>query len=310
MRIIKTLLSITIGIIIANILIEMKLNKYFKKLLKPFIKFSRLRSEVWLGIFTRILSPYAGYEVLHRLYTKGKINEKEIIVVTLITPFPYEIMRIVNYYFPIVIPLLGFSLGFKYMLLKLISSFIQTFSAFVYARSSLGEYYVNRNDKGYEELADIKNEENISEKISRALKNSLKTLKKILPIFIVTVIAIKALEHIGAVDKISQISKPITNLLSLPGESSIIIVTLFINLFAGYALAGELFKNGEIGEKEALITLAVGLMITLPRIFAQSTLPIVASLFGKKLALKIIVTKISLEVFSIIVALIILLHFI
>ncbi len=304
MRFIKTLLSITIGIIIANLLIEMKLNKYFEKILKPFIRFSKLRSEIWLGVFTRILSPYAGYEFLHRLYVKRKINEREIIVITLITPFPYEVMRIVNYYFPIVIPLLGFSLGIKYMILKLISSFIQTSSALIYARLFI-------KDRELEKGGNIKLEsyqEEFQRKISRALKNSFKTLKKIVPIFTATMIAVYVLDYTGAMKSISQISKPITDILSLPGESSIIIATQFINLFAGYALAGELFKKGTIGEKEALTTLAVGLMITLPRIFLQSTLPIVASLFNKRLALKIILTKISAEVVSIVVALLVLLQ--
>ena len=304
MRFIKTLLSITIGIIIANLLIEMKLNKYFEKILEPFIRFSRLKSEVWLGVFTRILSPYAGYEILHRFHERGKINEREIIIVTLITPFPYEIIRIFNYYLPIVIPLLGFSLGVKYMILKIISSFIQTSFALIYAR-----IFMENNEIRNYRFVSKKNQEIFLKKVKKALKNSANTLKRVIPIFTLTMAFVYILNYTGALSYVSEFSKPITNVLSLPPESSIVVTTQFINIIAGYAMAGELFKSGLIGEKEALVTLAVGLIVSLPRIFAQSTLPIVASLFNKKLAIKIVIVKILVDVFSIATSLFILVKF-
>lgn len=281
--ILRTLIFLILGITFANIAVEMGLSRYLSRIVWPLINFSHLSKEISSGIIARLLSPAVGYSTLSELYRKKKIREDEVILATFITTFPYEFTRMASYYIPIVIPFLGISLGLKYLGIKVAAAFFQTLLGILYGHFIFpSTNYEFRMPSG---KGDIKG----------AVNSSLKTLKRVIPIFLVAMVFIRLLNESGLLESFSKIAYPLTGFLGLPGESAIIIVSQVANMIGGYAVASQMLESGLIDEDLLLVTLVLGLIISLPRIYLQHTLPMVSSLFNKRMAFKIIGLKIIVE---------------
>jgi hypothetical protein len=293
--ILETLVYLCAGIVAANLLLELGLTRYLARAIAPFLTASHLSGEIAASAFARMLSPSAGYSTLAEFHRRGEVSEREVLLTTFLTSFPYEALRVPKFYLPVVVPLLGAPLAMKYILVKLGSGFIQSFAALIYARLTLPERRVElRSDtRGGDPR--------------RALALSLKTLLRVVPLFLGAYLAVRYLLASGMLTELAVLAQPVMSLFSLPGEAAIVVATQLANVIAGFAVAGEFLKQGIMSEREALITLVFGLVLSLPRIYAQHTLPVVASLFSRGMALRIIFFKIAFEALALLVMLLVVL---
>lgn len=293
--ILETLVYLCAGIVAANLLLELGLTRYLARAIAPFLTASHLSGEIAASAFARMLSPSAGYSTLAEFHRRGEVSEREVLLTTFLTSFPYEALRVPKFYLPVVVPLLGAPLAMKYILVKLGSGFIQSFAALIYARLTLPERRVElRSDtRGGDPR--------------RALALSLKTLLRVVPLFLGAYLAVRYLLASGMLTELAVLAQPVMSLFSLPGEAAIVVATQLANVIAGFAVAGEFLKQGIMSEREALVTLVFGLVLSLPRIYAQHTLPVVASLFSRGMALRIIFFKIAFEALALLVMLLVVL---
>ncbi|NOZ59117.1 MAG: hypothetical protein GXO66_06035 [Euryarchaeota archaeon] len=291
----ETLVYLCAGIVAANLLLELGLTRYLARAIAPFLTASHLSGEIAASAFARMLSPSAGYSTLAEFHRRGEVSEREVLLTTFLTSFPYEVLRIPKFYLPVVVPLLGAPLAAKYMLVKLGSGLIQSSLALVYARLTLPERRVELPSGGG------------GGDPRRALAQSLRTLLRVVPLFLGAYLAVRYLLASGMLTKLAVLAQPVMGIFSLPGEAAIIVATQMANVIAGFAVAGELLKQGVLTQEEALVTLILGLVLSLPRIYAQHTLPVVASLFSRGMVVRIIFLKIAFEAFALLVMLMVVL---
>lgn len=283
MYLLKVVVLISLGVTLANIALEAGVLSYLARSFRPVFQAANISPEQGTGAMARVLSPSAGYSSLAEFYKSGRIEERGVIITTFLTSLPYELLRIFKFYLPVAVPLMGLSLGSKYIAVKVGSGFLQTVLALLYSRLKLPRAAGYRRSQ--KEKPDYR----------RALKNSLSTLFKVVPLFILTYLGIRLLLTQGLLSPLTGLAEPLTGTFSLPGEASLVVVTMFANVIAGFAAAGELLRQGLLSEEQALITLIAGLVLSMPRIFLQHTAPVVASLFSKRVAAKIVLFKISVE---------------
>ncbi len=291
----ETLVYLCAGILLANLLLELGLTRYLAGAVAPFLAVSHLSGEVAASAFARMLSPSAGYSTLAEFLRRGRVTEREVLLTTFLTSFPYEVLRVPKFYLPVMVPLVGAPLAAKYMAVKLGSGFIQSSAALLYARLRLPERRV--------ELGQRRGESNVR----RALEQSFKTLIRVLPVFLAAYLGVRYLLNSGVLEEFAGVAQPVMAVFSLPGEAAIVIATQLANVIAGFAVTGELLKQGLLTQEEALVTLVLGLVLSLPRIYAQHTLPVVASLFSRGMALRIIFFKIAFEALALLVMLLVVL---
>ncbi len=291
----ETLVYLCAGILLANLLLELGLTRYLAGAVAPFLAVSHLSGEVAASAFARMLSPSAGYSTLAEFLRRGRVTEREVLLTTFLTSFPYEVLRVPKFYLPVMVPLVGAPLAAKYMAVKLGSGFIQSSAALLYARLRLPERRV--------ELRQRRGESNVR----RALEQSFKTLIRVLPVFLAAYLGVRYLLNSGVLEEFAGVAQPVMAVFSLPGEAAIVIATQLANVIAGFAVTGELLKQGLLTQEEALVTLVLGLVLSLPRIYAQHTLPVVASLFSRGMALRIIFFKIAFEALALLVMLLVVL---
>ena len=267
---------VTIGVVLANVMMEMNILASLSKPMRYLCQASNLPECCMVSVLASTINATAGRSALAGFYRKGEIGETEIILAMLISTFP---IALGEYVFlvqaPISIALLGLKVGTTFVLLNLFSSFIQSFSALVYSRLTRPSLKcsIERQDAG--KL--IINRRTVMNGIGK----SAPTLKKVLPFLVGTMILMDLLMRMGVLENMKLVFDPVLRLLGLPGECIAPLVMQFVHYSAGYAAISALYSSQTITEKQALITLLVGSMAVITMIYIRYSIPTYIGLFGK-----------------------------
>jgi len=271
----QTIVLVTIGVILANILIETKILSKLTPLVKPICKRSNLPEACILALFTSILSPTASKSALATFYSRGEITGREVIVTALMSTFPMVVGgSIFKVQALIAIMILGPIVGGIYVTLNFFAAFIQTLFAFIYSKIVFSQCSID---------ADYHSEKLIltGDAIKNGLKGAYPVLMRMIPVLTVTVVVIGYLLDHGMMDPISNLFDPVLNLLGIPGECAAALAGQFIHYSIGYAIIGSFLSKGIITEKEAVMTLLIGSMIVITLMYIKFSASMYISLFGK-----------------------------
>jgi hypothetical protein len=274
---VKAVILITAGVIIANIVLESNWLKKLSPLIKPFCHASNLSKECVFSLFASFFNPTAGKSTLAGFYHEGKIDDKETILTVVMCTFPIVVGEsLLRVQAPIALVLLGPFIGGIYISLNLFSSFLQTFAAFIYSKSRFPP------QKDVEEeinINGISRDQNVQWK--KALKKSFTTLKKIIPVMVVAFLIVDLLFKFDVMDYISSYFQPVLRMLDLPGECITVLIADLAHFSAGYVTVAALLTKGVITAKQAILTLLIGSMLIITVVYLKHSLPMNISMFGK-----------------------------
>ena len=275
--VIKAVILITAGVIIANLVLESNLIRKLLPLIKPFCRASNLPKESIFSIFASFFNPTAGKSTLAGFYHEGKIGDKETILTVVMCTFPIVLGEsLLRVQAPIALVLLGPFIGGIYITLNLFSAFLQTFAAFLYSKLRFSA----RTCFDEEIQVDL-NEPSQDQRLKTALKKSFGTLKKIIPIMVVSFLVVDLLFKLDVMTYISLIFDPILRVLDLPGECITALIADLAHFSAGYATVAALLAKGVITAKQAILTLLIGSMLIITMVYLKYSLSMYISLFGK-----------------------------
>ena len=285
---VKAIILITAGVIIANVVLESNLMRKLSPLIRPFCRASNLPKECVFSLFASFFNPTAGKSTLAGFYHEGKIGDKETILTVVMCTFPIVIGEsLLRVQAPIALVLLGPFIGGIYISLNLFSSFLQTFAAFLYSKSR----FPPQKDVEVEiNVAITKTSQNQSEQLKTALKKSFTTLKKVIPVMVVAFLIVDLLSRFGLMHTISLFFDPVLRLLDLPGACITALIADLAHFSAGYAIVAALLTKGVITAKQAILTLLIGSMLIITVVYLKYSLSTNISLFGK-LGVKITVVN-------------------
>lgn len=274
---VRTIILITAGVIIANIVLESNWIRKISPLIKPLCRASNLPKEGAFSLFASFFNPTAGKSTLAGFYREGKIGDKETILTVVMCTFPIVVGEsLFRVHAPIALVLLGPFIGSIYLSLNLFASFIQTFSAFLYSKFRFPP------QKDVEEEIDVNiNEISQNQKLKTAFKKSFTTLKRIIPIMVVAFLLVDFLFKLEVMNNISLFFDPILRVLDLPGECITALIADLAHFSAGYSAVAVLLKESIITAKQAILTLLIGSMLTITMVYLKYSLSMNISLFGK-----------------------------
>ncbi len=276
---VKAIILITTGVIIANIVLESNLTRKLSPLIRPFCRASNLPKECVFSLFASFFNPTAGKSTLAGFYHEGKIGDKETILTVVMCTFPIVIGEsLLRVQAPIALVLLGPFIGGIYISLNLFSSFLQTFAAFIYSKSR----FPPQNDAEVEKNVAInETSPDQSEQLKTALKKSFTTLKKIIPIMVIAFLVVDLLFKFEVMHYIILFFDPVLRVLDLPGECITALIADLAHFSAGYATVAALLTKGVITAKQAILTLLIGSMLIITVTYLKYSISTNISLFGK-----------------------------
>ncbi|RZN34091.1 MAG: nucleoside recognition protein [Methanophagales archaeon ANME-1-THS] len=273
----RMIILITAGVIFANIVLESGVMRKISPLMRPFCQASNLPREGAFSLFTSFFNPTAGKSTLAGFYHEGKLGERETILTLLMSTFPIVVGEsLFRVHAPIALVLLGPVIGSIYLALGLLSAFLQSFAALIYAKMRFPPPTCI-DDQIYTEPPRLSG----NQKLKTALKKSFNSLKQIIPILVVAFVLIEILFEEGIMNHISVLFDPVLRVLDLPGEVITALVAELAHFSAAYATVAALLAKGVITAKQAILTLLIGSMLTITLVYVKYSISMYLSLFGK-----------------------------
>ena len=280
---------IIVGIVAVNILARTGIFSRLTKISRPLCRISGLSDGAALSIIAMTVNATAGKSMLAEYHRDGKVGKEEIIPALLMGTFPVVFGEsLFRVQLPTAIVLLGPDVGGVYTLLNLFSAFLQAMAALLYTRLVLthktGRLPVasgTENGTGTgNELPEITSI--TTESVREGVRQSIPTLKRVLPATIIAILAFYVLSLTGLMDFIGMAFDPVLRLAGLPGESTAALVAQFMHFSAGYTVVASLMIEGVLTIKQAIITLIIGSMVVITMIYIKYSVPLYLSLFGKE----------------------------
>lgn len=243
-----------------------------------------------MSLLGNFINPTVGKSMLSGFYKENKVNEKEVIVTTIISPLPTILGESVfRVQLPLAVVILGYKLGLIYVSLNVISGFLQALIGILYANIFFERRQINIDNNNNEKIVFNR------EVIIKGFKKSLKILKKVIPMIVIFTLLINFLIKLGLMDVVKGLFSPIFRILDLPGEAITVLIANLAHFSAGYTTVDILIKNGVLNEKQALIVLLIGNIISVTMIYLKHSIGTYISLFGR-FGLKLAVINYTISV--------------
>ncbi len=300
----RAVVFITAGVILGNIIAETGVLARLNRISRPIGRLCGLSEPCIISMLTMTVNATAGKSMLAGYVRDGKIDRVEVIPTLLIGTFPSVLGEaLFRVQLPTAVVLLGPVVGVLHTLLNLFATALQASAAMLYSRLVLRgrqQILLPLTDR---ELPPVKLDR---ETIVTGLRHAWPTLVRVIPITVIATLVFSLLFAAGAMEIIGAAFDPVLQLLGLPGESSAAIIAQFIHFSAGYAAVASLMAEGVLVLKTALITLVIGTMIIITKIYLRYTGPLYLSLFGKdgpKVAAVTYLTSMAAKIVTILVIL-------
>ena len=276
---------IVIGIVLAELVVELKLVRALGFLMLPITKFGHLRTECGVSFLTAFGSPVAANSMLMEFYNNKLIERKEVIIASMITAFPAIVMHW-PYMLPTLIPLVGFP-GAIYFGILVIGGIIETSIVLVAGRLLLPER---------EDYAKIKEEQRppLREALKTSVKKSRKMIKRILPVIILTTFVVFVLMDRGVFEMLETYLSGVATYFPIPAEGLTIIAAQFAQPVAAYTIAGSLLSQGILDTRDIVLTLLIGDVLSTITIL-RFIIPYYLGVFGPKLGTQIMTLATTLR---------------
>lgn len=275
---IRAIAFITIGVLLANIIVETGILARFGVLTAGICRISNLSHGSVLSLLTCIMSSTSGKSMLAEFYNRGEVGRTETALTVVMSTFPVVVGEsLFRVHAPIAIGLLGPAVGGIYVVLTLFAAFLQTLGALIASRVLLPKTRSNFEDEPLKQESITLN----WQIIQKGTKQAYPTLRKTVPILLVSMLVIEVLLNLGLGVYIAHAFSPILNLLGLPGDVIYALIAQFLHFSAGYAAIHTLLLEGVVTEKQAILTLLIGSIVVITMIYVKYSLSMYVSLFGR-----------------------------
>ena len=288
---------IVIGIILAELVVQLKLVRALGFLMLPITKFGHLRTECGVSFLTAFGSPVAANSMLMEFYNNKLIDRREVIIASMITAFPAIVMHW-PYMLPTLIPLIGFP-GVIYFCILMLGGIIETGIVLVAGRLLLPKRNAEDTKIDKEQRPPLK------EALKTSVKNARKMIKRILLIIVPCIVIVFVLMDIGVFELLETHLSSVAAYFPIPAEGLPIIAAQFAEPVVAYTIAGSLLSQNILTAKAVVLTLLIGDVLSTITIL-RFIIPYYLGVFGPKLGTQIMALATTLRLGVVVVIIVVL----
>jgi len=308
----RLLIGLAIGLLLANILEALKWTRYLGQLAKPLASFANMGESVAASFSLSFISAAAATALLSQSYEEKKISRRELVLANLFNSLPAYLLHTPTIFF-LALPTLG-SVAFIYVGLTLCAALARTLFTVL-----LGNLLLAPNSYGKKESialnsaneppnparADEDNESNSymwSKVFPKAWARFLRRLPRLV-LFTVPIYTLVVLLQRGGLflEVETWIGNNFSALAFLnPQTLSIVVCYMFAELGATFSVASGLLSGQGLGYIDVVMALMVGNILSTPMRAIRHQLPSYAGYFKPSLALYLIIFNQGLRALSLI----------
>ncbi len=263
----------------------------FKNVVKAIAKFtSKFGMKSGIAVAAFLIHPVTAYTLLSEMLRSGKINEKEVVIATLVGMFPRTLRLTILFLIPVAIPTLGVW-GVYYVVLILFTRALVSAFGIVLAMNTFED-----GDSFEFEIPEI------------SLRDTLNRFFKVSATLSLTIFLVMLLFNLGLMNYFKSLT-PFLLKLNLPPSSMVVVATGFPSMLAAIATAGSLLAKGVLTGKPLLISLFLASIAHSFVEVSRNTFPVSASILGKSVGFKVAVCILLSRILANLIAIFILIWF-
>lgn len=218
----------------------------------------------------------AANAMLSGFHNRGEIDNKELVLSSLLNSAPVYIKEVFTYQLPVIMPALGWRIGLVYLLTFWLSGLAKLMVVIFVGRKILQSKEINLEKDENKQIGFVK-------AFRKAIIRQKKFFIRLSLIFVCVTFLVFFLMNTGVTEEKQGFLVPLTQHLDLPPLVIVPLAAYIASPLIGIASIGALVSNGGISEVQAITALLFGGMFMLPVLTLRSTLPRYSAIFGFKL---------------------------
>ncbi len=288
---------VSIGLMVANIIETLNWTRHVAKAASPLIRVGRLSDTSGASFSLAFFSGVSANTMLAEAFDQGKMSKRELILANLFNSLPTYFLHLPTMFF-ITLPLIK-GAAFVYVGLTFGASVLRTFSVLL-----LGKILLPERDG--ESCVSCRLEDegpvNFREALVKAFDRFKARIQRILIYTVPIYICFFFLNRSGMFRVVESFLENHVQMLSWlhPESLSIVVFHIAAEFTAGIAAAGALLDGGTLSEKEIVLALLVGNILSSPIRALRHQYPYYAGIFNPRLALELIMYNQFFRMMSII----------
>lgn len=280
-----------------ELLVQLGLMKRLECLGKPLTRVSHLPPVTTLTFVTGIGSIVAANSMLAAYRNDGMIDDKELILSSLLNSIPVYLKELLTYHFPVIFPLLGPWVGTIYFMTFWLAGFIKLLFIILGGRLMLGKESRQSHEQasGSPKTAPDETPEprSFTVLIRDTFRNQIRLFARIASYYAVVTLIVVFCMELGFFRWMDSLIGPIVWRFGLPASVIAPLSAYVVNPIVGLTSVSTLLHSREITEYQAIIALLIGGFLMLPMIYLRSMLPKYVVIFGAKLGTLIVMLSVG-----------------
>ncbi len=292
---IRLLISISIGLLIATILEAMRWTKYLVKIASPLSRIANLSDVSGAAFAMTFVSPASANTLLAHNYEQGQMPKKELILSNLFNSLPAYLTHTPSIFF-LLWPVLGFP-TLIYIGLTLLAAIFRTLLTVF-----LGYFLLAPKNEGCIPCHMEKQPFILKNVLQKAWKIFKRRISKIACFTIPIYILMYFLHNQGFFKALEQWMGQHMSFLSFLDPQALGIIALYMAAELGAVLSAASFalNDGLLSERALILALLVGNIVSTPMRGIRHQLPSYAGFYNPSLALQLVLTNQGLRAISMI----------
>ncbi len=257
----------------------------------PLARASRLPAVSSVTFVASIGSVIAANTMLASYRNDGLIDDRELVLSSLLNSVPMYLRELLTYHFPVIFPLLGVRVGMIYFMTFWLSGFIKIVFIIVGGRFLLGrrnEAETTEPKQTHAAPADASKSRSIKKLLSDTLRSRMKIFLRISGYYAVVTFFLLLFMDLGFFKWTDSLIGPLIHRFGLPSVVIGPLSAYVISPMVGLASVSTLLQTELITERQAILALLLGGFLMIPMIYMRSMLPSYVALFGARLGAVIV----------------------
>lgn len=292
----RLIASISVGLMIANLIESLNWTRRIALLARPLVRFGHLSDISGASFSMAVFSGVSANTLLAEAYDQQKLSKTELVLANLFNSLPTYFVHLPTMFF-ITVPMIK-GAAIIYVGLTLFAALLRTFSIIVVSRLLLPKP-VRQDAAGHD---GGKMGIDWREAMRKSWIRFKKRIRKILLVTVPIYILIFVMNRTGFFRELEQAAAAYLSFIPglTPHAMGIITLQMASELTAGVAAAGALLQDGMMEHREIILALLVGNILSSPLRAVRHQFPYYAGIFRPKIATELIVCSQAFRVFSLI----------
>lgn len=281
----RLIVFISFGLLVANFIEALNWTRWIGWLSRPLARLGNMSDTTSASFSMAIFSGLAANTLLAEAYDKEQMSRRELIIANLFNSFPTYFTHLPTIFF-ITVPLIH-AAAFIYVGMTVSAAFLRTFFVVL-----VGRVLLPKPDESVESEKSPDGKEGIDwhGAMMKSWKRFKRRIRKVITFTVPIYIVIFIMHRVGYFRELEQFASQYLVMIPWLSPQSMGIITLQLatELTAGVAAAGALLHEGAMTQREIILALLVGNVLSSPLRAVRHQFPYYAGIFKPVMAAQLI----------------------